>query len=66
MTGDPKEVICNCNNVTRGEIEKAVLEKGLRDIDEISEYLKAGIYCGACLEDIHKIVDEVVASESKS
>lgn len=56
---DSNEVICNCNNVTRGDIEKAVKEKGLKDVKEVSAYLKAGVFCGACLDDIKAIVDSL-------
>ena len=43
----------------RSDIEKAVKEKGLKDVKEVSAYLKAGVFCGACLDDIKAIVDSL-------
>ena len=56
---DNNEIICNCMQVTRGTIVKAIKEKNLQTLEEIGEETEAGTACGSCLEDIEKILKEV-------
>ncbi len=53
------EIICNCNEITRGEIEDAIREKGLKTVDEVGEATEAGTVCGSCQDDIQDILDEI-------
>ncbi|PVZ08346.1 (2Fe-2S)-binding protein [Porphyromonas loveana] len=53
------EIICHCNEITRGEIEKAIKEKGLKTVDEVGEATEAGTVCGSCQDDIQAILDEI-------
>ena len=52
------EIICNCNDISRGEIIKAIKEKGLKTVDEVGDATSAGTICGACQDDIQEILDE--------
>lgn len=52
------EIICNCNEITRGEIIKAIREKGLKTVDEVGDATSAGTVCGACQDDIQEILDK--------
>jgi len=52
------EIICNCNEITRGEIIKAIRDKGLKTVDEVGEETTAGTVCGACQDDIQEILDK--------
>jgi len=53
------EIICNCNEITRGEIIKAINDKGLKTVEEVGEATEAGTVCGACQDDIQEILDEI-------
>jgi len=53
------EIICNCNEITRGEIVKAINDKGLKTVEEVGEATDAGTGCGACQDDIQEILDEI-------
>ena len=41
--------ICSCNNVTKGDVCKAICEQGLTSIDQVKTCTKAGTGCGGCL-----------------
>lgn len=53
------KVVCTCFGVTEQEIEKVVLENGLRTVEEVTNYCKAGGGCGGCVPEIQKIVDRL-------
>lgn len=53
------EVICHCFGVTDRLIEKMVSEHGLRTVEEVTHYTKAGGGCGACHSKIDQIIDRV-------
>jgi NifU-like protein len=46
---EEKEIVCHCGRITRKEIEDAIIEKGLKTVDEIVEATGAGSYCGSCV-----------------
>lgn len=54
-----KEVICQCLEIYKSEIEKAIKEKGLTTIEEVGEETEAGTLCGGCQDDIQEILDEI-------
>ncbi len=51
------EIICNCTGVTDEDIIEAV-KKGAKTVEEIGEATEAGTICGACVEDIERIIEE--------
>ncbi len=51
-------LICNCNEVYRNEIIKAIEEKGLKTVEEVGEATGAGTICGGCIDDIQVVIDE--------
>jgi len=53
------EMICFCNEVTRGEIVKAIREKGLKSVEEVGEATLAGTRRGGCQEEMQAILDEL-------
>lgn len=55
-----EKVVCNCMNVTNGAIKDAV-ESGARSLEEVQEITGAGTVCGACLDDVSRLVDEFVS-----
>ncbi|WP_329903401.1 (2Fe-2S)-binding protein [Porphyromonas pogonae] len=57
--GQEDEIICHCNEITRGQIENAIREQGLKTIDEVGDAIDAGTVCGSCQDDIQSILDEI-------
>jgi NAD(P)H-nitrite reductase large subunit len=51
--------ICNCNNIMKSEIVKAIKEQGLTTVEEVQEATTAGTVCGSCVSDIEDILSEV-------
>ncbi len=54
------KIVCNCLGVTAGAIKDAV-DCGARTLEEVQEATGAGTVCGACLDDVRRLVDEFVA-----
>lgn len=53
------EIICTCMGITANEI-KAAYEKGACTVSDIQEVTGAGTVCGACVEEIERILDELM------
>jgi NAD(P)H-nitrite reductase large subunit len=49
------EQICNCNNVSKGEIVAAV-KAGCVNVDAVCEATRAGTGCGSCRPDVESIL----------
>jgi NifU-like protein len=58
------KIICTCFGVTDKTIEKAIRENGLRTIEEVTNFTKAGGACGGCHGEIQKILDKVHGNQS--
>jgi nitrite reductase (NADH) large subunit len=54
------DIVCNCNAVTKGEILKAILEKGAKTLEDIQSITKASTSCGSCAELVEQILREYV------
>lgn len=53
------ETICNCMGVDRDTIVKAIKEKKLTTVEQVSDETQAGTGCGGCVDTIQSILDEV-------
>lgn len=49
---DDDVIICNCNEIYKSEIVKAIKEKGLKTVEEVGDETTAGTSCGQCQDDI--------------
>ncbi len=58
------KIVCNCMSVTNGMIKDAV-EAGATTLEEVQEATGAGTVCGACLDDVQRLVDHFVAESGK-
>lgn len=58
------KVVCNCFNVTNGMIKDAV-DAGANTLEEVQDATNAGTACGACLEDVQRLVDEFITERDK-
>jgi NAD(P)H-nitrite reductase large subunit len=52
-------IICNCNEIYKSTIVKAIREKGLSTVEQVQEETTAGTVCGSCIEDIESILKEI-------
>ena len=59
---DLNKIVCECFNITNGMIKEAV-DNGATTLEEVQEVTGAGTICGACLEDVQRLVDEFVAEK---
>ena len=51
-------LVCKCFGITDAQIIRAIRENGLKTVEEITNYTKAGGGCGECLNTIQDILDE--------
>ena len=58
--------ICSCENVTKGDICKAIVEEGLEDIAAVKTCTKAGTGCGACSPIVGDIFNEQLKKMGKT
>ena len=57
------KMICNCFQVTENQIISAIKENGLKTVEEITNYTKAGGACGHCKGAIKNIIDSVLNTQ---
>ncbi|MDP2829043.1 MAG: nitrite reductase large subunit NirB [Sulfuricellaceae bacterium] len=50
--------VCGCNGVCKGDIVKAIKEKGLFTLDDVKKHTKAASSCGSC----SGLVEQILAS----
>ncbi len=55
-----EKIVCNCMSVTSGMIKDAV-DAGARTLEEVQNATGAGTVCGACLEDVERLVEYFVS-----
>jgi nitrite reductase (NADH) large subunit len=57
------ELICNCNNVTKGTIVQAIRDKSLKTHAEVANCTKASTGCGSCAQLVEDLLQEVNAKK---
>ncbi|MEE1015219.1 MAG: (2Fe-2S)-binding protein [Lachnospiraceae bacterium] len=50
------KVVCECFGVTNGQVKEAV-DNGATTLEEVAEATGAGTGCGACNDDLQRLVD---------
>ena len=50
------KLVCKCFGVTDAKIIRAIRENGLKTVEEVTNYTKAGGACGECLDEIGDIL----------
>lgn len=53
------KIICECFWVSEDKIREVVKEHGLKTVEEVTNYTKAGGKCGKCHNEIKRIIAEV-------
>ena len=61
----PEKVVCTCFNVTENIIWDAIKQNGLKTVEEVTNYTKAGGACGKCKAAIQDILDTYYHKEKK-
>lgn len=54
------EIVCECFGVTDIEIRRVVAENGLKAVDDVTDFVKAGGGCGNCHDRIESIIDQIL------
>ena len=54
---DDNKFVCYCMSVTEGAIRDAVAA-GASTVEEVQEVTGAGSVCGACVEEVTRLVEE--------
>jgi len=57
------DLVCNCNAVTKGEIIKAILEKGAKTLEDIQNLTKASTSCGSCANLVEALLRHYVTEK---
>lgn len=55
------EIICKCFSVTDNTVRRAIRENGLKTLEDIIDYTKAGGACGQCHGNLQALLDETLA-----
>ena len=64
-TQSSDKVVCTCFNVTENQIWEAIKVNGLRTVEEVTNYTKAGGACGRCKGAIKDIIETYLKKEGK-
>lgn len=63
---DKKEkIVCTCFGVTENLIWDAIKQNGLKTVEEVTNYIKAGGACGKCKSAIQDIIDTYYKKEGE-
>lgn len=57
------KIVCNCLGITNGMIKDAV-DAGASTLEEVQEATGAGTACGACVDDVQRLVDQFTAERN--
>ncbi len=55
--------VCDCNGVCKGDIVKAITDKGLFTVDDVKAHTKAGASCGSCIGLVEQILESTLGSD---
>ena len=58
------KIVCYCMNITTGMIKEAI-EAGAKTLEDVQAQTNAGTVCGACLDDLQRLVDYFIKEQEK-
>lgn len=61
-----KHIVCECFGVTDEEIMRVVQENGLKTVEDVTHYTKAGGGCMSCHDKIREIIARAAGIEEKA
>jgi bacterioferritin-associated ferredoxin len=53
------DILCSCLDITKGTVEDAIKEKNLKSVAQVQDETEAGTVCGACVDDIYNLLEEI-------
>jgi len=56
-------IICNCENVTKGDLIEAITAHGITEISELKRITKAGTGCGGCVPMMVDLLSEQLEAQ---
>lgn len=57
-----KKTVCYCMGITNGMIKDAV-DSGATTLEEVQDLTGAGTVCGACVDNVRRLVEEFVGEK---
>lgn len=60
------KIVCTCFNVTENQIWEAIKVNGLKTVEEVTNYTKAGGACGRCKGGIKDIIETYLRKEGQA
>lgn len=54
---DPGATVCSCNAVTAGEIDRAIVARGLTTVAGVAKATRASTGCGGCASEVRAILE---------
>jgi ferredoxin-nitrate reductase len=54
---DPETTVCSCNAVTAGEIDRAIVARGLTTVAQIANATRASTGCGGCASEVRAMLE---------
>ena len=60
------KIVCTCFNVTENQISEAIKVNGLKTVEEVTNYTKAGGACGRCKGVIKDIIETYLRKEGQA
>lgn len=61
-----EKIICTCFNVTENQIWEAIKINGLKTVEEVTNYTKAGGACGRCKSVIKDMIETYLKKQNES
>lgn len=65
LTKSGEKIVCTCFNVTENQIWEAIKVNGLKTVDEVTNYTKAGGACGRCKGIIKDMLETYYRKEGQ-
>jgi NifU-like protein len=62
---DPEDVVCKCFGISGKEIREVVKLNGLKTVEQVTHYTKAGGGCSTCHPEIQEILREIAEQEER-
>lgn len=59
-------VVCSCRNVTKGDLVRAIRDKGCENVADIKQHTQAGTGCGGCIPAISEILDKELKKSGRA
>lgn len=59
-----ENIVCTCFGVSENEILRVVRENGLNEVEQVTNFCKAGGGCGGCVDKIQELIDKVKAERA--